>query len=588
MTRIALFSATSALALSALSLSACGAPSSDADPAPPAATAEQVIAEDAYVPGGMVSAANPDAVEAGLAALRAGGDAVDAAIAVQTVLSLVEPQSSGIGGGAFLVHYEADTGDVTVYNGRETAPVGASESLFIDPETDAPYPYIQAWRSGLSTGTPGAIAMLAMAHAEHGALEWSAGFDHAIDLAETGFAVAPRLNGIAARMANFTDMNTEGPAASYLYDENGEAWPVGHTLTNPDYAQSLRLIASDWRNFYEGELAQEIVAAVTETPRPGTLSLADLATYQPVKVDALCAPYRTYEVCSAPPPASGGIAVNAVLGMLEPFDMSAYGPETVEGWSLFIDASRLAYADRDYYVGDTAFVDVPVEGLLDRAYLAERASLITPDTAIEIATHGTPPGAEPQAEDATDDRPGTSHFVIMDADGDVVSMTTTVESPFGSGRMAGGFFLNNQLTDFSFVARDDDGRLRPNAVAPGKRPRSSMSPTIVLNADGEFELATGSPGGNSIIAYTAKTLVGMLDWGLSPQEAADLPNVVARGDVVRIENGFDPALLSALEAQGFTVEGGRGENSGIHIIRMTEDGLEGAADIRRDGIVGQP
>ncbi|WP_306015466.1 gamma-glutamyltransferase [Oceanicaulis sp. MMSF_3324] len=580
MTRIALLSAASALALAG-----CNAPSESETPAP---TPTQPSESRAPV-GGMVAAANPDAVKAGIAALQAGGDAVDAAIAIQTVLSLVEPQSSGIGGGAFMVHYDASSGEVNVYNGRERAPMSADEDLFINPETGQPYPYVDAWRSGLSTGAPGAIAMLQMAHAEHGQLDWADNFSFAIDLADNGFEVAPRLNNIAQRMAGFTDMEETGAAADYLFDENGEAWPVGHVLTNPDYAASLRLIADDWRNFYEGDLARAIVSAVNEAPRPGYLTEADLASYEPVKVSALCSPYRDYQICSAPPPASGGIAVGSIMGMLDTFDMSAHGPNTAEGWALFIEASRLAYADRDHYVGDADFVDVPVEGLLDRDYLAARAQLINPQQAIAEVSHGTPPGAEERPEDATDDRPGTSHFVVMDSEGDVVSMTTTVESPFGSGRMAGGFFLNNQLTDFSFIARDEEGRLLPNAVQPGKRPRSSMSPTIVLDANGDFELATGSPGGNSIIAYTAKSLVGMLDWGLSPQEAAALPNVVARGDTVNIEEGFDEAIMAELRDRGFTIQGGRGENSGIHIVRELEDGtLIGAADPRRDGTVEQP
>lgn len=538
--------------------------------------------------GGMVAAANPDAVNAGLQVLRNGGDAVDAAIAVQTVLSLVEPQSSGIGGGAFMVRYDASTGQTVVYDGREMAPAAAHEDLFIG-EDGEPLAFVEAWRSGLSTGAPGVIAMLAMAHEDHGQTPWADAFQPAIALAEGGFEVAPRLNAISQRMAQFTDIEETGAAADYLFDENGQAFPVGHVLTNADYAATLRAVARDWRNFYTGDIAQEIIAAVGESPRPGALTLEDLAGYEPRRVEALCSPYRTYSVCSAPPPSSGGVAIGMILGILERFDLSQTGPDTVDGWRLFIEASRLAYADRDHYVGDPAFADVPVEGLLDRVYLSGRAGLIDPDQAIAQATHGTPPGAPVQPEDTTEDAPGTSHFVVVDADGDVVSMTTSVESAFGSGRMAGGFFLNNQLTDFAFEARDEDGRLRPNAVAPGKRPRSSMSPTIVLDQDGGFVLATGSPGGNSIIAYTAKTLVAMLDWGLSPQEAADLPNVVARGDIVRIEDGFDPAIIEQLRTLGFEIEGGRGEISGIHIVRVGEDGaLVGAADIRRDGIVGTP
>jgi gamma-glutamyltranspeptidase/glutathione hydrolase len=520
--------------------------------------------------------------------LRAGGDAVDAAIAVQTVLSLVEPQSSGIGGGAFMVRYDAGTGETTVYDGRETAPAAAGEDLFLDENGD-PLGFIEAWRSGLSTGAPGVIAMLAMAHEDHGQTPWADAFQPAIALAEDGFEVAPRLNGIAQRMAQFTDIEENGAAADYLFDETGAAWPVGHVLTNPDYAATLRAVAEDWRNFYTGEIAQEIVAAVAESPRPGLLSLDDLAAYEPNRHEALCSPYRGYSVCSAPPPSSGGVAIGMILSMLERFDLSQTGPDTVEGWHLFIEASRLAYADRDHYVGDPAFAEVPVEGLLDRVYLSERAGLIDLDQAIPEAVHGTPPGAPAQPEDVTEDAPGTSHFVVVDGDGDVVSITTTVESPFGSGRMTGGFFLNNQLTDFARDPRDEAGRLLPNAPAPGKRPRSSMSPTIVLDENGDFVFATGSPGGNSIIAYVAKTLVAMIDWGMSPQEAAALPNVVARGDVVNIERGFDDAMLAELEARGFTIEGGRGENSGIHIVRVTEDGsLEGGADPRRDGVALEP
>ena len=550
----------------------------DADPA----------ASEAPAPGGMVAAANPDAVAAGLAILRAGGDAVDAAIAVQTVLGLVEPQSSGIGGGGFMLRYDAGTGTITVYDGRETAPQAATEDMFLGADGQ-PLPFVQAWRSGLSTGAPGAIAMLALAHDQHGELAWSDSFQPAIALAEQGFAVAPRLNQNAARMAQFTDMEETGPAAAYLYDDAGAPWPVGHVLTNPDYAATLRAVAADWRAFYEGPIAEAIIAAVSEAPRPGRLTLEDLAAYEPARRDPVCARYRAYRVCSAPPPASGGVAVNAIMGMLGRFDMASHGPDTAEGWALFIEASRLAYADRDRYVGDPAFADVPVEGMIDPVYLSERAGLIDPARAIPEVSAGTPPGAPVQPADVTIDSPGTTHFVIIDGDGDVVSMTATVESVFGSGRMAGGFFLNNELTDFAFAPRDETGALRPNAVAPGKRPRSSMSPTIVLDEDGAFHLATGSPGGNSIIAYTAKTLVAMLDWGMTPLEAAALPNVVARGDVVRIEEGFDPVLLDALRERGFTVEGGQGENSGIHIVRLGPDGaLDGAADPRRDGVALTP
>jgi gamma-glutamyltranspeptidase/glutathione hydrolase len=537
----------------------------------------------------MVAAAHPLAVEAGLEALRRGGDAVDAAIAVQTVLGLVEPQSSGIAGGAFLVRYDAQSGDVTVYDGRETAPAAIGEDYWLD-ENGEPLGFLDAWQSGQATGAPGAIAMLAMAHQDHGRLDWAEGFEAGIALAEEGFALSGRTASLAERVAPFSQLARREPARSYFYDEDGNAHPEGFIRTNPGYAETLRAIAADWRNFYTGEIAEEIVAVAGDGPNGGVLTLEDIAGYEPIRREAICVPYRIYQVCSAPPPSSGAVAVGAILTLLEGYEMSAFGPDTVEGWHLFIEASRLAYADRDQYVGDPAFADVPVEGLLDHDYLTGRRGLISMERAIPAIAHGTPPGAPEVIADTTPDSPGTTHFSIRDSFGNVVSMTTTVESAFGSNRMtSGGFLLNNQLTDFAFVPRDAEGRTHPNAPAGGKRPRSSMSPTIVLDAQGNFLLATGSPGGNSIVAYTAKTLVAMLDWGLSPQEAAALPNVVARGDVVSIESGFDPETLEGLRALGHQIRGEQGENSGIHIIRMGEDGtLEGGADPRRDGVAGRP
>ncbi|MGY6661732.1 MAG: gamma-glutamyltransferase [Glycocaulis sp.] len=537
----------------------------------------------------MVSAAHPLAVEAGLDVLRQGGDAVDAAIAVQMVLGLVEPQSSGIAGGAFMVRYDAQSGTVTVYDGRETAPAAVTEDYWLD-ENGEPLAYLDAWQSGQSTGAPGAVAMLAMAHEEHGRLDWSAGFEAGIELAEEGFPLSGRTSSMAARVAQISQLSRQEPARSYFYDEEGNAHPEGFIRTNPGYAETLRAVAADWRNFYTGEIAQDIIATASRDPRGGLLTLEDLAGYEPVRREAICVPYRVYRVCSAPPPSSGAVAVGAILTLLEGYEMSAFGPDTVEGWHLFIEASRLAYADRDQYVGDPAFADVPVQGLLDHAYLTERRRLISVDRAIPAVRHGTPPGAPEVIADTTPDSPGTTHYSIRDTFGNVVSMTTTVESIFGNNRMTqGGFLLNNQLTDFAFVPRDADGRTHPNAPASGKRPRSSMSPTIVLDAEGDFLIATGSPGGNSIIAYTAKTLVAMLDWGMTPQEAAALPNVVARGDVVSIESGFDAELLEGLRALGHQIRGEQGENSGIHLIRLNADGmLEGGADPRRDGVAGRP
>lgn len=578
-----------ALTGTALWLTACGAPDTGGPGSVPG-TAQAPEPAPASAPvEAMVAAAHPDAVEAGLEALRRGGDAVDAAIAVQVVLGLVEPQSSGIAGGAFMVRFDAATGETIVYDGRETAPASVTETYWLD-EDGEPLGFIEAWQSGRSTGVPGAIAMLAMAHGDHGRLDWADGFDAGIALARDGFEVSPRLSSLAQRVRQISSLARREQSRDYFYDPDGNAWPAGHVLTNPGYAATLTAVAAGWRNFYTGDIAQQIISTAAEEPLPGTITLEDLAGYAPVRRDALCAPYRVHVVCSAPPPSSGAIAVGAIMTILEGFDMSAHGPETVEGWHLFIEASRLAYADRDQYVGDADFADVPVAGLLDRDYLATRRALIDTERAIPAISHGTPPGAQPAGPDTTPDNRGTTHFVIRDTFGNVVSMTTTVESGFGNNRMTeGGFLLNNQLTDFAFVPRDEAGRLHPNAPQAGKRPRSSMSPTIVFDADGDFVLATGSPGGNSIIAYTAKTLVGMLDWSLSAQAAADLPNIVARGDQVNIERGFDADILEALRERGFEIDGERGENSGIHIIRVLEDGtLEGAADPRREGVVGRP
>lgn len=524
----------------------------------------------------MVAAANPHAVEAGLEALRDGGNAIDAAIAIQTTLSLVEPQSSGIGGGAFMVYYDAATGETFVYDGRETAPAATTPEHWLD-ETGTPLPFLTAWTSGRAVGVPGVIAMLAQAHEDHGALDWSDNFTFAAGLAEDGFEISPRLHSLILRTAQIRDVSASPAMRNYLFDEDGAAYPVGHVLANPDYADSLRLIADDWRNFYEGPLAQEIVDAVAAGPVPGQMTLDDLANYRAEVREPVCREYRAYNICSAPPPASGGVIVNEIMGMLEPFDMAATGPNTMEGWRRFIEASRLGYSDRDAFIADTAFVDVPVEALLSDDYITARSALIERDTAIP-----TIPAGEP-------DVPGTSHFVVVDDAGNVVSMTTTVEFLFGSNRMAGGFFLNNQLTDFNFNPLNEDGSPAANAPAGGKRPRSSMSPVIVFDVDGDFELATGSPGGTSIIAYVSKTLVGMLDWGLTPQQAIELPNVVARGDVVRVEESFPADIADALRAMGFTLDANRTENSGLHIIRRLDDGtLTGGADPRREGVVGEP
>lgn len=536
-----------------------------------------------------MAAANPLAVEAGLDVLRAGGGAADAAVAVQAALGLVEPQSSGLGGGGFLVYFDADTSEVTAYDGRETAPEGAAADLFLAGGQEIPFP--QARAGGIASGVPGVVAMLAMAHADHGHLPWNTLFDGAAALAEDGFAVSPRMSASIAQNAQFGPLDERPDTRAYFFTPEGEPLPAGHILKNPDYAATLRAIAEHGPEaFYEGSIAEEIVAVVRQEPLPGAMTLEDMAGYAAKRAAAVCGPYRIWLVCSAPPPSSGGVIINETLGVLEHFDLAALGPDSAEAWHLIVDAMRLAYADRDLYVADPAFADVPVDGLLDEAYLAERARLISPAQAIARATAGTPMGAPVRGADTTEEIPGTSHFVVVDRWGDVVSMTTSVEAAFGSQRMAAGFVLNNQMTDFAREAYGPDGAPLANAPAGGKRPRSSMSPVIVLEREtGDFVLAVGSPGGNSIPSYVIKALVAMLDWNMDPKTAVDLPNFVARGDRTQMETGFDPAVLQALRDMGHDIVETRGENSGLHAVRRLEDGtLIGGADSRREGVALAP
>jgi len=581
-----------ALSISAALIAGCAAPV--ARDGRPVSVAGEAVVSAAVIEakpardwraGGMVAAANPWAVEAGLEVLRAGGSAVDAAVAVQAVLGLVEPQSSGLGGGAFLVHYDARSGDVVTFDGREVAPQGATPRMFLDA-TGKPLTFPVAVRSGRAVGVPGVVSMLGMAHREFGRLPWSRPWQPAIRLAERGFPVSPRLNELIGSALARDALLPAGRA--YLTVE-GRAdgrtpHPVGASLKNPDYAQTLRSVATRGaRAFYAGEIAEAIVAGAAVEPMPGSLSLADLAAYRPARLEPVCSGYRVYLVCGMRPPSSGGIAVLSVLGTLENFDMASMGPGTVAGWHHLIEAQRLAYADRDKFVADDRVVAVPLAGLTNKDYLRSRAALVSPSRAMAVVEAGEPPGAPARGSDATAEVPGTSHFVVVDPMGNVVSMTTTVESLFGSQRFVAGFFLNNQLTDFSFRPVDDRGEAIANAVAPGKKPRSSMSPTLVFR-DGAFELAVGSPGGNAIIAYVAKTLVGMLDWGLTPQQAVDLPNVIARGPVVVETARIDPAVVESLKGMGHVFRDGRGEASGLHAVRVTADGrLEGAADPRREG-----
>ena len=552
---------------------------------------------------GMVAAANPLASRAGVEILEAGGSAIDAAIAIQAMLGLVEPQSSGLGGGAFMVVYDPKTAKVWSYNGREKAPSAASPDMFLDPQTKQPIPYRNGIASGVSTGVPGVITMLQKAHQDYGLLDWGVQFEPAIKTAENGFKVSPRMANITARMGGFA-LNKDKNAKDYFFlDDGNKTIPVGFLRDNPQYANTLRALQKNPRALLEGPIAQEILRVTHRPPFPGSLTLDDMKNYQAKKTEALCSTYRSNIICGAQPPSSGPVAVQSILGVLENFDMKKLGM-TSEGWHIFSEASFLAYADRDKYIGDPDFITVDADSLIDKEYLRSRADLIRNDIAMKNVTAGNP-NALVRGKDSTPDNPSTSHFTVVDKDGLVVSMTTTVEAAFGSQRMAAGFILNNQLTDFSFQPRDSDGLLVANAVGPNKRPRSSMAPVIIFNPEGEFLFTSGSPGGSSIIAYTAKTIVGILDWGLSPQDAIELPNVIARNGRVAVEAkglkdeisgeidrgspaeefGLPESLIKGLESRGHKVRRSKGEFSGIHIIYRDEDGtLMGGADPRREGV----
>ncbi|MGK6324569.1 gamma-glutamyltransferase [Sphingomonas sp. DT-51] len=583
--RASLWGKSVALALAALLGSCATPPPAAREGAPPATTAPAAAAPagDAGAHQRFVVAANPLAVDAGMAVLRRGGSAVDAAIAVQAMLSLVEPQSSGIGGGAFMTYYDAATSQVSVYDGRETAPAGATPDMFLD-DGGRPLPFATAVLSGRATGVPGAVKMLAEAHRRHGALAWRALFGDAARTARDGFLVSPRLARFLAS-GRFPESNAPDVLA-YFARPGGGLLRAGDRLRNPAYAAFLgRLAAQGPDALYGGATARRIVARVHEGPLAGSMTLADLAGYRPVVRQPLCAPYRVLLVCAPPPPASG-VGLLELLGLLERTDVARYGADDPRGWFLFAEASRLMYADRDRYVGDPAFVDVPVAGLLAPAYLDRRARLIG-ERAGAAPAPGQPEGAAPRGADRTLEPTGTSHFVVGDARGNVVSMTTTVESIFGSGRMVDGFFLNNQMTDFSFSPRDAEGRAAANAVAAGKRPRSSMTPLILLDRQRHFAGAVGSAGGNAILAYVGKAVVGAVDWGLPMQQAIALPNLIARGGSFQGEaDRFAPAVREGLAARGVVVRPGQGEDSGLHGILVRDHGrLDGGYDPRREGKV---
>lgn len=527
----------------------------------------------------MIAAANPHAAQAGAAILRAGGSAADAMVAAQAVLGLVEPQSSGLGGGAFLVWYDAQSGDLTTLDGRETAPLSAGPTLFQDDQGE-PLKFFDAVVGGRSVGTPGTPALLAEAHRRWGRSAWPALFRDAIALAEGGFAVSPRLAGLVARDA---DRLARFPATAAYFLPGGVPLAEGQVLRNPAYADTLRQLAGQGAGaFYTGPVAADIVRAVRTAPgNPGVLSQVDLSVYQVRERPPVCVSYRAHEVCGMGPPSSGALTVGQILGMLDNHDLP--GPQDPEAWRLIGDASRLAFADRGRYMADSDFVPMPTKGLVDAAYLARRAELLQGDDALPEVAPGSPDfdHAANWADDAAIEFPSTSHLSVVDRYGNVLSMTTTIENAFGSRLMVRGFLLNNELTDFSFRTQRD-GVPIANRVEPGKRPRSSMAPTIVMK-DGRPVLAVGSPGGSRIIGYVAKTVIAWLDWGMDVQQAVALPHAVNRFGPYDLEAGTQAeALLAPLQAMGYEAAA-REMNSGLHAIAIGET-LQGGADPRREGI----
>ena len=531
--------------------------------------------------GGVVSSADRRATEAGQEILRAGGSAADAQMAMMLALTVVEPQSSGIGGGGFFVHYNAKTGLTQTVDGRETAPSATGQARFLGSD-GKPLSFIQAFPGGMSVGVPGNIALMARVHQKWGKLPWARLFTPAIRLAQNGFEVTPLL---AARLDQIKKLWVDFPQAQAIYWQDGGPKKIGTIVKNPALAALLQSVAKGGAKvFYSGANAQAIRASTASSKRnPAVITLQDIAGYQAKSRVPVCTTYRAYKLCGMGPPSSGATTVFQILGMLERFDMKAMGKDNPKSWHLIAEAMMLAYADREKYLGDVDFVQVPVAGLLDKTYIASRSALISPDTSLANYSAGNPPGAAKRTAAISSEVAGTTHFVAADGAGNVATMTSTVEGPFGSQLIANGYFLNNELTDFSF-APQKDGALVANRPQAGKRPLSSMSPTIVYDAQGRVILALGSAGGKRIIMHVTKTLIGALDFGLSAKDAIALPNIYFGGDAVLTEAGtILDAMLPALAALGRTVVASD-LGSKVNMIERTPTGWRGAADPRSEGV----
>jgi gamma-glutamyltranspeptidase / glutathione hydrolase len=534
-----------------------------------------------FAKGGVVSAADPRAASAGQEILRKGGSAADAAMAMMLALTVVEPQSSGIGGGGFLLHHDARRNSLQTIDGREIAPRSATPDMFM--EGGQPIPFMRAVPGGRSVGIPGNIALMAETHRRWGKLRWSALFQPAIRLAEAGFLVTPALE---KRLAQMEKLWADFPEARAIYWQDGRPKRTGELVKNPALARLLRLVARRGADaFYTGQNGQAIRDAVGQSPRnPSVITSADLAAYRPRDRAPVCARYRVYKICGMGPPSSGAFAVLQILGMLERFDLKALGKDNPLSWHLIGEAMQLAYADREKYLADPDFVSVPLIGLLDPRYLAQRSALISETTSLPHYVAGSPAGAQARTEGVSSEVAGTTHFIAIDGKGDIVSMTSTIEGPFGSQLVANGYFLNNELTDFTFWP-EKDGAPVANRVAPGKRPLSSMSPTIVYDVAGRPIFVVGAAGGKRIIMQVVKTLIAHLDWGLSADQAIGAANIFFAGDALTIEAGTPIAAKSAdLARLGQMVLVNDGMPAKANAAEWTSAGWRGAADPRSEGV----